>query len=167
MPGLYTIPLSGLKEGSYSYDFELSGVFFEAFEGSEIQECELSLRVELMKASGSYDISFVLSGMVKVVCDRCLGEYLQSIESINRLIVKIGEEYDDSNPELLIIPASMKKLDISQYIYEYSHLSLPLRKVHPSGPDGKSTCDPDMIRRIVNADEISGAPGSEWDKLRN
>ncbi|MDX9929849.1 MAG: DUF177 domain-containing protein [Bacteroidales bacterium] len=166
MSRLYTIPLNGLKEGSYSYDFEVSGEFFDDYEGSEIRECDLRLRVEIEKLAGHYNVRFLLKGVVRVVCDRCLGEYMQPVNSENRLVVKGGGEFDDSDPELLILPASMLDLDISQFIYEYSHLSLPIRKVHPEGPDGKVMCDPEMIRRISNTGEGHRGPGPEWDKLK-
>ncbi|MFO7574827.1 MAG: DUF177 domain-containing protein [Bacteroidales bacterium] len=166
MSRLYTIPLNGLKDDSYSYDYEVDGSFFRAFEGSEIGECNLRLTVELQKVSGQYNLRFLLSGPVLVVCDRCLGEYMYTIESDDRLIVKTGEKFDDSDPDLLIIPAGESELDLSQFIYDYSHLAIPIRKVHPEGPDGKSLCDSEMLRRLSNIDEDNAGSRPEWDKLR-
>lgn len=163
---LYSIPLNGLKDGSYSYDYEVDASFFRAFEGSEIGECNLRLTVELQKVSGQYNLRFLLSGTILVVCDRCLGEYMHTIESDNRLIVKTGENFDDSDPDLLIIPAGESQLDLSQFIYDYSHLAIPIRKIHPDGTDGRSLCDPEMLRRISNIEGDYTGNRPEWDKLR-
>ena len=38
MPGLYSIPLAGLKEGRHTYGFTIGNDFFEAFEGYRDQE---------------------------------------------------------------------------------------------------------------------------------
>lgn len=166
MSGLYTIPLNGLKDGSYSYDFEMGSDFFAGYEGSQIGECKLKLKVVLEKVSAHYNLRLVLTGSVLVTCDRCLGEYWLETESENRLVVKTGEEYDDSDAELLIIPAGLSELDLSQLIYDYSHLALPIRRVHPDGPGGKSQCDPEMLKRIANVGEANDENRPEWDKLK-
>ncbi len=166
MSRLYSIPLNGLKDGSYSYDYEVGSDFFAAFEGSQIGECNISLIVELHKVSGQYNLRFMLRGTVLVSCDRCLGEYMHPIESDNRLIVKTGEDFDDSDPELLIIPAGESELDLSQFIYDYAHLAIPIRKVHPDGPDGKIMCDPEMLKRIANVGGDDDGKRPEWDKLK-
>ncbi len=166
MSRLYSIPLNGLKDGDYTYDYEVDADFFRAFEGSQIGECNLKLTVELQKVSGQYNLCFLLSGQVRVVCDRCLGEFMHAVESENRLIVKTGEKFDDSDPDLLIIPAGESELDLSQFIYDFSHLAIPIRKIHPVGEDGKSLCDPEMLKRISNVKGDNAGSRPEWDKLR-
>ncbi len=37
MSGLFTIPVSGFKEGHHTFDFEIDKEFFELFEESEIE----------------------------------------------------------------------------------------------------------------------------------
>ena len=166
MSGLYSIPLNGLKEESYSYEFEVGSDFFKGYEGSEIRDCNLLLEVVLEKLSGHFNVRFRLKGDVLVTCDRCLEEYNQYVESENRLIVKTGHEYDDSDPDLLIIPAGMSEFDLSQFIYDYSHLAMPIRKIHPDGPEGANGCDPEMIKRIAEISAGSNEERPEWDKLK-
>jgi uncharacterized metal-binding protein YceD (DUF177 family) len=166
MSGLYSIPLSGLKDGSYSYDFEVGSDFFAGYDGSQIGECNLKLNVLLEKVSTHYNLRLILNGNVLVTCDRCLGEYWLELESENRVVVKAGEEYDDNDAELLIIPSGLSELDLSQLIYDYAHLALPLRRVHPNGKDGKSQCDPEMLKRITFVGPEDDDSRPEWDKLR-
>jgi uncharacterized metal-binding protein YceD (DUF177 family) len=53
---------------------------------------------------------------------------------------------------------------MSQYIYEYIHLLLPMRKVHGTDEDGNSLCNPDVISRITEEEHEPGDP--RWEVLR-
>jgi len=52
------------------------------------------------------------------------------------LVVKFGDEYNNDNDEILIIPHSEYQINIAQYVYEMLVLSVPLKKVHPGVLDG-------------------------------
>ena len=167
MSGLFSIPISGLKEGGHSYNFEIDNKFFELFEESEIKEGELIATVELDKRSTHFDLKFIINGKVRVVCDRCLEMYDQPVETENRILVKAGKTWNDDDPDLLIIPADEYEFDISQYLYEFIHLSLPLQRFHPDNKEGISTCNPDMLKRInqhvINNDNDIDP---RWDQLK-
>jgi uncharacterized metal-binding protein YceD (DUF177 family) len=45
-----------------------------------------------------------------------------------KLIVRFGEEFNNDNEELLILPHGEFEIDIAQYIYEMIVLSVPLRR---------------------------------------
>jgi uncharacterized protein len=166
MSGLFTIPISGLKDGRHLYDFEIGNGFFEGFEESEIKEGKLSVNIILDKRSSHFELTFKISGKVKVCCDRCLEMFFQPVESENRLLVKYGKERDDSDPDLLVIPAEEYELDVRQYIYEFILLALPIQKVHPGGSKDNE-CDPEMIKKLhehIISEEKSNDP--RWDELK-
>ena len=167
MSGLFKIPLNGLKEGRYTYDFKIGDKFFEQFEESEIKEGNLYANVELDKRSSHFDIFIRITGSVKISCDRCLEIFLQPIVSENRLLVKIGKEWDEDDPDMITIPADEQELDIRQYIYEFIHLAVPIKRIHPDDKDGKSTCNPDMLNKIkehiIYYDKENDP---RWDELR-
>jgi uncharacterized protein len=165
MSGLYVIPLSGLKEGRHAYKFEIGEMFFGQFEGSEIKEGELIAVVELDKHASHLDLRFMISGAVKVSCDRCLEVFSYPTESENRLLVKLGSKWDEDDPDLLSIPADEHELDIKQYLYEFISLSLPLQRVHPDDENGKSTCNPEMLKKI-NEHAVNNETDPRWDKLK-
>jgi uncharacterized protein len=167
MSGLFSIPIGGLKEGRHSYNFEVDTKFFDLFKESEIKEGKLTAVVELDKRPSHLDIRFRVSGIVRVVCDRCLEEYYQPIETESRLLVKIGSRWSEDDPDLLTVPADEHEFDIKQYLYEFIHLALPIQRFHPDSEDGISTCNPEMLKRIsqhsVN-DENNNDP--RWDELK-
>ncbi len=47
-------------------------------------------------------------------------------------MVKFGEEYDDSNEEVITIPTGDSSFNISQIIYEAVVLSIPMKKISPN-----------------------------------
>jgi len=148
MPGLYSIPLAGLKEARYTYEFSLGDDFFEAFEGSELKRGELTADVVLQKCSAHYELDININGQVGVICDRCLEEFFMPLSVAGRLIVRQGRVWDDSDPDMVTISPEEHELDLSQFFYEYIHLALPIKRIHPDDSDGHTTCDPEMIRKL-------------------
>src|SRR5690606_6420617 len=49
-----------------------------------------------------------------------------------KLLVKFGEEFNNENEELLILPHGEYQFNIAQYIYEMIVLSVPQKRVHPT-----------------------------------
>lgn len=156
-PGQYSIPLTGLKEGSHSYEFEIESDFFTFFEGSEIGRGELVAVATLVKRSSHMELDLGIEGFVEVACDRCLEPYMQRVETRAKLLVKYGEEWEEIDDEVLIIPHNESQLDLAQLIYEFAHLGLPMQRLHPDDEEGYSGCDPDML------DRIEGYAGEEED----
>jgi uncharacterized metal-binding protein YceD (DUF177 family) len=165
MPGLYVIPLSGLKEGRHTFNFEIGETFFAQFEGSEITKGDLAANIELDRHASHLDLRIRITGSVRISCDRCLGIFSHPVESENRLLVKLGSKWDDDDPDLLSIPADEHELDIKQYLYEFIYLSLPLQRVHPEDENGESTCDPEMIKKI-NEHIVNKETDPRWDQLK-
>jgi uncharacterized metal-binding protein YceD (DUF177 family) len=167
MPGLYSIPLAGLKEARYTYDFIIGDDFFEAFEGSEIKRGELNAVVVLQKSSTHFELDITINGHAEVICDRCLDTFYLPLTSVNRLVVKLGREWDEADPDLITMPLDEHEIDLSQYFYEYIHLALPLKRIHPDDNGGRTTCNPEMIRKLE--DHLitgEGDPDPRWDELK-
>ena len=162
-PGHYSIPLTGLKEGSHQYEFEIDNDFFTYFEESEISDAKLAVEVLLVKRSAHMELVIGIKGFAGVECDRCLEPYMQEVNIEGKLLVKFGEEWEEVDDEVLIIPNGESLLDISQLIYEYAHLGLPLQKHHPEDARGISGCDPDMLGRIYGIETNSFEENKDID----
>ncbi len=146
--GFYSIPLTGLKEASHEYEFEIGGEFFEDFEKSEIEAGKLKAVVTLVKRSAHMELNMRIEGYVKLTCNRCLEEYKQEVETSGNMLIKFGEQWEEVDDEVVMIPFGEDKLDIRQFIYEFIHLGLPLGRYHPDDEYGNSTCDPGMLEKL-------------------
>lgn len=167
MSGLYSIPISGLKEGKHSYDFEINKEFFEEYEESEVKEGSLRAIIDADKRSSHIDLAIKIEGVVTIPCDRCLEEYSLPLSCENRLLVRFGKTLDDIDPDLIVVPAEEYELDLKQYFYEYILLALPIQRVHPDDRNGKSTCDQEMLDKLkehIVSDENEIDP--RWDELK-
>jgi uncharacterized protein len=167
MSGLYIIPLSGLKEGRHTCNFEIGKAFFGQFEESEIKDGDLASDVEIDRHASQIDLRIRVRGTVKVICDRCLEIYAQPVDCKNRLLVRLGSKWEDEDPDMITVPADEHELDISQYLYEFIYLSLPIQRVHPVDANGQSTCDPYMLKKIIEHsvnEEKNIDP--RWDELK-
>ena len=167
MSGLYAIPLAGLKEGRYTYEFVIGDDFFKAFEESEIHRGELRADVVLDKRSTHLELNITVSGFAEVVCDRCLERFPIRISCNNKLFVKQGKEWEEADPDMITITPDEHQIDLSQYIYEYIHLALPIKRIHPDDVKGNSTCDPEMIKQLrAHLIEGEGRTDPRWEELR-
>jgi uncharacterized metal-binding protein YceD (DUF177 family) len=167
MSGLFTIPIGGLKEGHQSYNFEINKEFFDQFEESEIKEGSLTAVVGADKLATHIDLSVRIEGSVNISCDRCLELFRQPLSCENRLLVKFGPVSDDSDPDIITLPADENELDLRQYFYEYIFLALPIQRMHPVDKNGKSACDPEMLKKLkehIADEEITNDP--RWDELK-
>jgi uncharacterized protein len=171
MSSSYTIQLSGLKEGHHTIDFEIDKEFFEQFEESEVKEGSLIANIEMDKRSTHLDMIIRVSGSVRISCDRCLEMFSQPVNSENRLLVKFGKSVEDTDPDILSIPADAFELDLQQQIYEFIMLALPIKRVHPADKNGKSTCDPVMLKKldelIIEEEKVTDPRWDELKKLMN
>jgi uncharacterized protein len=167
MSGLYTIPIGGLKEGMYLYDFEIGRTFFELFEESEINNGSLTVTVTADKRSTHIDLSVKIAGAVSISCDRCLELFQHPLSCENRLLVKFGRVRDESDPDIITVPFDENELDMLQYFYEYILLAMPIQRVHPDDRFGNSTCDPEMLKKLkehIVYEEDKNDP--RWDDLK-
>lgn len=162
----FVIPFSGLKIGEHHFDFEIDDKFFEAIEAAEISHGRVLVNIKLIKQERMLIFDFRISGAVEVTCDRCLDTFDQAVEGEERLIVKFGESWSEESDEVIIIPESEHQINLSQYLYEYISLLLPMKRVHPVDENGRSTCNPDMLDRIQGQDH-SQASDPRWDVLKN
>ncbi len=161
----FVIPFSGLKLGTYSYQFNLDKTFFEHFENEDIKDANLVIDLTLEKKSTLMELGFNFQGIYSVECSRCLQEYNQEVSGNESLIVKFGEEMLDE-PDIIFIPHHETSLDLREVIYEMAVLLLPMVCVHPDDKNGNSLCDPEMLKKI-SEHAAKNIPDSQWDQLKN
>lgn len=161
----FLIPFGGLKLGNHRFDFEINNRFFEEFEYSEYKKGLLTIAVAMEKQQRMLVFTFSISGMIEVVCDRCLDVFETGISGIYHLFVKFGSDSHEESDDVIVIPENETRFDVAHYIYEYITLSVPMRHVHPENDKGESGCDPEIIRRL-QALETNEKEDPRWEILR-
>ncbi|MBN1198950.1 MAG: DUF177 domain-containing protein [Bacteroidales bacterium] len=161
----FIIPFRGLKPGIHRYDLQIDETFFEQFKQGEIHEGVISVHIDMEKEERMLLFQFTINGQVILPCDRCNEPIEIPIIGNERLIVKFGEEFSELDEEIQVIPESETFFDVSPFLYEYIHLLLPLKRVHPEDAQGNSTCNPDMLARL-NQFLQQRSQDPRWEKLK-
>ena len=132
------------------YKYQLDNQFFLDLDAPEVQKGQVNVTLKVRKTSGVYQLNFHTEGKVVVICDRCLDEMEQTIESDDRLKVKLGEEYDETD-DLVIVPEEEGYINVAWFIYEFIALSIPMKHVHAPGK-----CNKDMVSKLSKHLRVSG-----------
>jgi uncharacterized metal-binding protein YceD (DUF177 family) len=142
----FTIPFVGLKEATHHFEYKIEQSFFEHFEYEDFNNVEVDVKVDLTKKSTLLELHFKVSGAVNINCDVTNEPYNQNIENEFDLVVKFGDEYNDENIDILIVPHGTYEINIQQYIYELIILAVPIKRIHPGVEDG--TLDSDILEKL-------------------
>ena len=143
----FIIPLNGLAAGMTEFSWQAGKEFFDSFENSEILDAHLDADVRVEKSGRYIGVDCDVRGEVTVECDRCLDELDMPVDVEIRLSVKYGSEESSEDPqqgerEVIFIPETDAEMDMSQIIYDYVCLSLPMQRMHDEGE-----CDPEVMKR--------------------
>lgn len=167
----FTIPFKGLKLGKHQFEYELDNRFFEHFEYEEFNSADVKIDLLFEKKSTMMELTFNAGGTVNVNCDLTNEPYDQPIENTLFLVIKFGDEFNNEDEDLLIIPHGEYEVNIQQYIYELVVLGVPAKRIHPGVEDG--TLESDVLDKLEehslksqkkrNEDDID----PRWDKLKN
>ena len=157
------IRFSGLKSGVYTYDFALGREFFEEWKIDEIEDGNVKIHVEMDRQERMLLFKFVLKGEVTVPCDRCLAPLAVPIDGEEHLSVSFSDTETTLDEQQLILPEDATEIDLSQQLYEYVAVQLPLFRTHPDGD-----CDPEVVRHIADLDapRADGDIDPRWEALK-
>jgi uncharacterized protein len=168
----YEIAFKGLKEGIHQFEYKLDDKFFEKFENSEIKKGSLLSKVILTKQSTLMILNFSVEGTVELMCDRCLDKYDQKVNNESKLFVKFGTDEEEMSDEMIVISFEEHELNVAQFLYELVILGIPIKHIHPTNKKGKSSCDPEMIKKLdeylvkENSEEDDEPVDERWNELK-
>ena len=132
----YNIVFSGLSIGKHDFDYIIEDKFFDSFSYTDIQPVDLKAHVVLDKKNTFLELHVKIYGNVTLICDLTNESFKEAIDGTLNLIVKFGQEFNDDDDEILVIPHETFKINVAQYIYEAVLLALPVKRVHPGIADG-------------------------------
>lgn len=149
------IELNSLSAGSKNYEWQAGKEFFEAFENTDVLDADVHVNAKASKASPEEILLDVeLSGSLTVACDRCGepvdmpvdGYYEFSVLHGSNLAEKDGRE---------VLEAVGSTLDLSQVVYDYALLSLPIQCFHEEGE-----CSEEVDNFFTSQQESIGDKGN-------
>ena len=162
----FNIPFVGLKEGKHLFEYKIDNTFFELYNYNEFEKSSINVTLEFVKKSTLFELEFTASGTVNVPCD-VTNEYFDlEITATLPLVVKFGQEYNDENEEILILPHEVYQFSVAQFIYEMIVLGIPNKRVHPKVLDG--TMETEALEQLeIKEEKTVETTDPRWDKLKN
>lgn len=170
----FEIAYLGLKEGISQYEYEIDNNFFSrlGFEHPDFETIEAVVKLNFDKRSGFFLLHFDIDGKINVACDRC-GDFFDlklwdEFDLVLKLTNDAVPEKSGTNDEddVVFIPRSETVIDISEWIYEFILLSIPMQRVHPAKDDGSEGCNPEALKMLRQmSDEHTEQTNNIWKDL--
>jgi uncharacterized metal-binding protein YceD (DUF177 family) len=168
----YLIPFAGLKLGKHQFEYQINKTFFDHFEYDDFENTDIQVELVLEKKSLMLELHFKHEGTVYVPCDVTGEMFDLPVEGNMKVVVQYGEEFNNENEELLILPHGEHQIDVSQYMYEMIALSVPIKRVHPGIEDGTLKSAALDKLNVLSVNDVQEEVEEEkeidprWDKLK-
>jgi len=155
---VFEIAWQGLKLGEHELIFDLDDKFLMwKYPETEYKQLNVQIKVTFDKQVNFFMFHFNIAGSLIVPCDRCGEEFELSLWDEFDLLVKLNDVEDEDQIEeeadVVFISRSETVLDISDWLYEFLMLSIPLQKIHPQDAKGNDTCNPDVLAFLKQSAE--------------
>lgn len=139
----FTISVNGLAPGETTFLGNADKEFFVKFENYEILDADLDVTLFVDKQHHYVDIDCDVDGTITVPCDRCLApvEMPVSASASFRLRMKDGGAALEEDQEEVFLSEGSDVLDLSQEVYDFALLALPLQRFHEEGECDKAALD--------------------------
>jgi len=156
----FILPIKGLANDQYEWNFILGSDFFEDRENSPIKDAQLEVTVKLYRRATLLVFDFEIGGFVNCRCDRCTAKINLPVTGEYRLMVKMtwDEEISEQNDEIIYIDPDVPQLDLSDHLYEFACLSLPISKTYDCGEEDPQPCNLEVLEKLEDVQ-----PDSEND----
>lgn len=167
----YEIAWQGLKPGVHVFQFDLNDNFLDEKEAQrDFKDLDAQVTLKFDKKIDFFLCHFDIDGSVTVPCDRCGDEFKLRLWDEFDLVIKLtgGDEAVDidEDADVVFIPRNETVIDISNWLYEFVMLSVPLQRVHPDKPDGTSGCNPEALKLLNELSEPEDQPKNDiWKGL--
>jgi uncharacterized metal-binding protein YceD (DUF177 family) len=140
--GQYNIILKDITEGVRTFEFELNDDYFTKIDSPEVKKGSLLAKVTVQKKVNTYELSFLVEGIIYIPCNRCLDDMEQPIRHDEKIQVKFGANYSEEN-EIVIVPESEGSINVAWFLYEFIVLNIPIKHIHAPGE-----CNKNMVNKL-------------------
>jgi uncharacterized metal-binding protein YceD (DUF177 family) len=153
----YEIAWQGLKPGPHTYVYDIDDRFMLEREVDEsFKNWNARITLEFDKHESFFMLRFDVDGNVTVPCDRCGDDFKLRLWDEFDLVIKLtGEDVEkiEDEDDVVFIPRSETVIDISNWLYEFLMLSVPLQHIHPDNEDGSAGCNPQALNLLDKLSE--------------
>lgn len=149
----FEIAFVGLKPGIHEFDYELNEQFFIEKEAQDLANASANVKVSLEKNSGFMLLKFEIGGKADVSCDRCGNPLTMDLWDEFKILVKLVDNPDEMNeqeedPDVVYISRTESHLELSNWLYEFVLLSIPLQRMCNVEEMGGPQCNKEVLEKL-------------------
>ena len=146
----FSLHFKSLSIGEHIFNYHITETFFKFFPESVIKKAKIDVKVELTVKNQALVLVFFIKGKAEVQCDVCLDNFYLPISYKTNLFVNFADENSDITDvfDTVTLAFSENEIDLAQHIYEYIHLAMPSKVIHPKDAKGNSTCNVEMLAKL-------------------
>jgi uncharacterized metal-binding protein YceD (DUF177 family) len=149
----YDIAFVGLRPGNHVFEYRLDDKFFAPYGEQDFDNCTANVKLNLEKNSNFMQLKFDVDGSLDILCDRCGNTITRQLWDEFNIIVKVVENPDQMNeqeedPDVYYISRGESHLHVSDWLYEFINLSIPMQNVCGEDAKGHSRCNQEVIEKL-------------------
>jgi uncharacterized metal-binding protein YceD (DUF177 family) len=156
----FEIAFVGLKPGVHVYDYRIEDKFFVEYGEQDFTNCIADVKLSLDRNNNFMQLHFDVGGTVDVTCDRCGNAIKKQLWDEYNIIVKMVEEpvlmnQQEEDPDVYYIGKNESHLLVSDWIYEFVNLSIPMQNVCGEDEKGNTLCNKEVLEKLKNMEDAS------------
>ncbi len=163
----FDIEIFSLGYGSHSYQYSIENSFWSHFDYGLISKSTAKVNLTLEKSETLVKVDLQIKGILQLVCDRSLEEFDHPFEVEKALVFKYGIEEGELGADIYIINPSTSVINISQHLYEFIGLQVPIKKLHPRFQEAIDREQDEMVYRDKEgSDGVLRSTDPRWESLK-
>lgn len=149
----YEIAFVGLKPGIHQFNYELDDKFFTEKGAKDFTNANANVKLLLDKHQGFMLLTFEIGGKADVSCDRCGNPLKIDLWDEFKMVIKLVENPEEMNdqeedPDVYYISRSESHIDVSDWMYEFVILSIPLQSMCSEKEMGGPQCNQEVLKKL-------------------
>ena len=118
-----------------------------------LQIASANVKLSLDKKSGFMLLKFEIGGKADVSCDRCGNPLTMDLWDEFKMVVKMVDNPEEMNeqeedPDVFYISRTESHLDVSNWIYEFVSLSVPMQRMCSEEEMGGPQCNKEVLEKL-------------------
>ena len=167
----YLLYYRNLEKGKHKFKYLITNKFFALYPQSRVKKGNLTIDLTVIVEQNSLILTFFINGTVSIQCDVCLDDLSFQINEQKDLLVEFGSRNSDISDvdNTITIEYSKNYMQLAQHFYEYIHLSIPIKVVHPTNKNGESMCNKEMLKTLKKyqiKESEKKIIDPRWEKLK-
>lgn len=173
----FEIAFVGLKPGLHEFSYDLDDKFFAEKGAQDFKNVKANIKLTLEKNTGFMLLKFEVGGKAEVTCDRCGNPLKLDLWDEFKMLVKLVDNPEEMNaqeedPDVFYISRTESHLEISDWIYEFVMLSVPMQRMCNPDEMGGPQCNKEVLEKLkeMEARQIEHNANALWkglDKFKN